>query len=250
MRNIKLVIEYEGTNYCGWQSQKNLISNKDTIQDTIQDVIEKITGSRIVLEGSGRTDAGVHALGQVANFFIDSKILTERFAFALNSALPHDIVIKSSSEVDMDFHSRYSAVGKQYSYLMINSRQPTALYRNLAYHISYCDRLDINKMRAASKYFIGEYDFSSFMSKGSSIKNTVRTIYDIKIVQNEEFIKITYNGNGFLYNMVRIISGTLLSAAIGKIEPSNIQDVMLSKNRLQAGITLPAHGLYLEKVFY
>ncbi len=246
MRNIKLVIEYEGTNYCGWQSQKNVIS----IQDTIQDAIFKITGSRVELIGSGRTDGGVHALGQVANFIIDSEIKAERFAFALNWILPHDIVIKNSCEVDMDFHSRYCAVGKQYSYLLLNSRQPTALYRNLAHHISYCDKLDVSKMEDASKYFIGTYDFSSFMSKGSSIKSTVRTIYDVKIVQNEEFIKIIYHGNGFLYNMVRIISGTLLQTAIGKIEPINIPDIIQSKNRQRAGIGLPAHGVYLEKVYY
>jgi len=246
MRNIKLVIEYEGTNYCGWQSQKNVIS----IQDTIQDAIFKITGSRVELIGSGRTDGGVHALGQVANFIIDSEIEAERFAFALNWTLPHDIVIKNSCEVDMDFHSRYCAIGKQYSYLLLNSRQPTALYRNLAHHISYCDKLDVSKMEAASKYFIGTYDFSSFMSKGSSIKSTVRTIYDVKILQSEEFIKIIYHGNGFLYNMVRIISGTLLQTAIGKIEPINIPDIIQSKNRQKAGIGLPAHGVYLEKVYY
>lgn len=246
MRNIKLVIEYDGTNYCGWQSQKSVT----TVQDTIEDAIFKITGEKTELIGSGRTDAGVHALGQVANFITDSKIKAERFAFALNTVLPRDIVIKSSGEVDLDFHSRYCTIGKQYSYLLLNSRHPTALYRKLAYHICYCDKLDISKMEAASKYFIGTYDFSSFMSKGSSIKSTVRTIYDIKIIQNGEFIKITYRGSGFLYNMVRIISGTLLQTAIGKIEPSKIPDIIQSKNRRQAGKALPAHGLYLEKVFY
>lgn len=246
MRNIKLVIEYEGTNYSGWQVQKNAAS----IQETIQNAIERITGHRPELTGSGRTDAGVHALGQVANFLTESRIPAERFAFALNAVLPQDIVIKSSSEADMDFHSRYSAVGKQYSYLILNSKQPTALYRSLAYHVSYCDKLDINKLEAASRHFIGTYDFSGFMSSGSSVKDTVRTIYDIKITQNDDFIKITYHGNGFLYNMVRIISGTLLYAAIGKIEPDHIQDIILSKDRTRAGITLPAHGLYLEKVFY
>lgn len=246
MRNIKLVIEYDGTNYCGWQTQKNAVS----IQDTIQNAILEITGKRPVLSGSGRTDAGVHAYGQVANFIIDSKIPAESFTFVLNSVLPKDIVIKSSTEVDMDFHSRFSAVGKEYSYLLINSRQPTALYRNLAYHVSYCDRLDIDKMKAASKHFIGTYDFSSFMSTGSDIIDTVRTIYDVRISQNDEFIKITYHGNGFLYNMVRIISGTLFYAAIGKIEPGDIPDIILLKCRDKAGITLPAQGLYLEKVFY
>lgn len=246
MRNIKLIIEYEGTNYCGWQSQKNACS----IQETIQNAIEKITGSRSNLTGSGRTDAGVHAKGQVANFLTDSKIPAERFAFALNSVLPRDIVIKNSSEVEMEFHARYSTVGKKYSYLLLNSKQPTALYRNLAYHVSYCDKLDLEQMYVASQHFVGTHDFAGFMSTGSSIKGTVRTIYEINIVQEDDLIKLIYHGNGFLYNMVRIISGTLLYAGIGKIHSNEIPKVIASKDRTKAGITLPAHGLYLEKVLY
>ncbi|OGO77819.1 MAG: tRNA pseudouridine(38-40) synthase TruA [Clostridiales bacterium GWB2_37_7] len=246
MRNIKLIIEYDGTNYRGWQSQKNVSS----IQETIQKAIEKITGSKPNLNGSGRTDAGVHAFGQVANFFTESKIPADRFTFALNAVLPKDIVIKASSEAEMDFHARYSAVGKRYSYLMLNSKQPTALYRNLAYHISYCDKLNIDQMRIASKYFVGTHDFSGFMATGSSVKDTIRTIYDIKITQNEDIIKLTYHGNGFLYNMVRIISGTLLYAGIGKIDSNELSDIIDSKDRTKAGLTLPAHGLYLEKVLY
>lgn len=246
MRNIKLIIEYEGTNYCGWQSQKNA----NSIQETIQDAIEKITGSRPNLNGSGRTDAGVHAYGQVANFFTESRIPGEKFAFALNAVLPKDIVIKASYEAEMDFHARYSAKGKQYSYLLLNSKQPTAIYRNLAYHISYCDKLNIEQLEIASQHFIGTHDFSGFMATGSSIKSTVRTIYDINVIQNEDLIKITYYGNGFLYNMVRILSGTLLYASIGKINPLDIPEMIMSKDRSKVGITLPAHGLYLEKVLY
>lgn len=246
MRNIKLIIEYEGTNYCGWQAQKNGLG----IQESIQNAIEKITGARPELNGSGRTDAGVHALGQVANFMTESKIPEDRFAFALNAVLPQDIVIKSSCEVPMDFHARFSAVGKQYGYLLLNSRHPTAIYRNLAYHISYCEKLDISKMEAAAKHLTGTYDFAGFMSKGSHVKETVRTIYDIKVIQKDEFIKLLFHGNGFLYNMVRILSGTLLYAGIGKIDVDAIPDIIESKDRKLAGITLPAHGLYLEKVFY
>ncbi|MDF2891813.1 MAG: tRNA pseudouridine synthase [Clostridia bacterium] len=246
MRNIKLIIEYDGTNYCGWQTQKNA----NSIQETIQRAIEKITGTTPNLNGSGRTDAGVHALGQVANFMTESKIPAERFAYALNAVLPKDIIIKASSEADIDFHARYSAKGKQYSYLLLNSKQPTALYRTLAYHVSYGDKLDINEMVAASKGFVGTHDFYGFMSTGSSIKDTTKTIYDIKIEQKDDFIKLTYNGNGFLYNMVRIISGTLLYAGIGRIDANQIFEIIASKDRTRAGITLPAHGLYLEKVFY
>lgn len=246
MRNIKLIIEYDGTNYCGWQAQKNARS----IQETIQDAIEKITGTRPELHGSGRTDAGVHALGQVANFMIDSRIPAERFAFALNAMLPPDIVIKDSFEESLDFHARFSAVGKQYSYLIINSKHPTALYKNLAYHISYCDKLSLENMREACRHLMGTHDFASFMSQGSNIKDTVRTIYSIDMKLDGEFIKLTFRGNGFLYNMVRILSGTILYAGIGRIDPKEIPEIIASKQRVRAGKTLPPHGLYLEKVIY
>ncbi|MDF2839935.1 MAG: tRNA pseudouridine synthase [Clostridia bacterium] len=246
MRNIMLIIEYEGTNYCGWQSQKNVIS----IQETIEAALEKITGSRPIIYGSGRTDKGVHALGQTANFFTESKIHAEKFAFALNAVLPRDIVIKTSYEVDMNFHARYHAKSKKYTYLILNSRQPTALYRNLAYHVSYCDKLNIDEMRRASQHFLGTHDFTAFMATGSSIRSTVRTIYDINIIEDEDFIKLTYHGNGFLYNMVRIISGTILFAAIGKIDSNEIPKTIATKDRTKVGKTLPAHGLYLEKVLY
>ena len=246
MKNIKLIIEYDGTGYRGWQMQKNV----NSVQETIQQAIGKITGSIPSLSGSGRTDAGVHALGQVANFMTESEIPAERFAYALNTVLPRDIVIKASVEADMDFHARYSAIGKQYSYLILNNKQPTALYRNLAYHVNYCEKLNINEMLEASKGFIGTHNFYAFMSAGSSVKNSTRTIFDIKITQNEDFIKLTYNGNGFLYNMVRIISGTILYAGIGKITANQISEIIASKDRTKAGITLPAYGLYLEKVFY
>jgi tRNA pseudouridine38-40 synthase len=208
-----LTIEYEGTNYCGWQFQKNVIS----VQETIEIAIQKITGCKPNLNGSGRTDKGVHALGQVANFFTESKITGEKFAFALNAVLPRDIVIKASREVEMDFHARYNAKSKQYSYLILNSRHPTALYRNLAYHISYCDRLNIKQMHSASQHFLGTHDFSGFMATG---------------------------------NMVRIISGTILFAGIGKIDPNGIPMTIATMDRTKVGKTLPAHGLYLEKVLY
>lgn len=246
MRNIMLEIEYDGTNYCGWQIQKNSLS----IQESIQQAIYKITGAAPEVIGSGRTDAGVHALGQVANFHTESRLPAERFAFALNAVLPEDIVIKSSREAAPEFHARFSAVGKQYSYLLLNSRQPTALYRKLAHHVSYCEKLSIDDMRKASKHFIGKHDFYGFMAKGSKVKDTVREIFDINIKQENEFIRITYHGNGFLYNMVRILSGTLLYTAIGRIPVEEIPDILASKDRTRAGITLPANGLYLEKVFY
>ena len=244
MRNINLIIEYDGTNYCGWQSQKNA----NSIQETIQTAIEKITCNRPNLYGSGRTDKGVHAFGQTANFYTESKIPAEKFAYNLNSVLPKDIVIKDAKEVDIDFHARYNAVGKEYSYLILNSKHPSALYRNQAYHVSY--RLNISEMLLASQEFVGNHDFSGFMAKGSSIKDAIRTIDEIKITQDGEFLKFTFRGNGFLYNMIRIISGTLLFAGVGKINASDISGIIHSKNRRMAGVTLPAHGLYLEKVLY
>ena len=246
MRNIKLTIEYDGTNYSGWQIQEN----GPSIQGEIETVLGIITGEKVRIHGSGRTDAGVHAKGQVANFKTSSAIPCERFAYALNGRLPRDIVIKDSREVNLDFHARYSAVGKKYSYLVINSKFPSALYRNYAYHVNYCERLDIDTLKKAARAFIGTYDFSGFMSSGSNATDTLRTIYELSVEKENGIIRFEYKGKGFLYNMVRIITGTLLYAGIGKINPEEIKDIILSKDRSRAGITVPACGLYLEEVYY
>ena len=246
MRNIKLTIEYDGTNYCGWQVQEN----GPSIQAEIEKALQVTTGEKIRINGSGRTDAGVHARGQVANFTTGSTIPQEKFAYALNSLLPRDIVIKDSVEVPADFHARYSAVGKKYSYLVVNSKFPSALLRNYAYHTGYCERLDIDRIEKGAEAFIGTYDFLGFMSTGSKVSDTVRTIYELSIKKEKELIRFNYKGNGFLYNMVRIITGTLLYAGIGKIKPEDIKEIIMSKNRDRAGITVPACGLYLEEVYY
>ena len=246
MRNIKLIIEYDGTNYSGWQAQKN----GPSIQEEVEKALLTLTGEKIRINGSGRTDAGVHARGQVANFITDSSIPEERFANALKSLLPRDIVIKGSSEVPLDFHARYSAVGKKYSYLIINSKFPSALLRNYAYHVNYCERLDIGRIEKAAEAFIGTYDFSGFKSAGSMSSNTVRTIYELSIEKEKELIRFNYKGSGFLYNMVRIITGTLLYTGIGRIDPDDIKDIMMSVDRDRAGLTVPACGLYLEEVYY
>ena len=246
MRNIKLTIEYDGTNYCGWQVQENAPS----IQEEIERALFSITGEKIRINGSGRTDAGVHARGQAANFTTSSLIPQEKFAYALNSLLPRDIVVKDLREVTLDFHARYNAVGKRYSYLIINSKFPSALLRNYAYHINYCERLDIDRIKKAAQGFIGTYDFSGFMASGSKVTNTVRTIYELSVEKEKDLIYFNYKGNGFLYNMVRIITGTLLYTGIGKINPEDIKDIIMSKDRNRAGITVPAHGLYLDEVYY
>ena len=244
MRNIKLTIEYDGKCYNGWQKQPNKLN----IQGEIERAIYNITKEEVDLIGSGRTDAGVHALGQVANFKTNSQISIEKLPLAINSQLKNSIVIKEAEEVNERFHSRYNAKHKTYRYIINNSKFGTAIYRNLEY--SYQFKLDAEKMKQASKYFEGEHDFKAFKSSGTSSKNSVRTIYKAIVKQEGEKIIIELTGNGFLYNMVRIISGTLLDVGLGKIRPEEIPEIIESKDRQRAGKTLPAHGLYLVEVKY
>ena len=244
MGNIRLTVEYDGTNYNGWQSQKN----GNGIEDIIKKSIKKLTDEDVILIGSGRTDAGVHAYGQTANFFTQSRIPPDKFSFALNTKLPEDIVIIKSEEVNNDFHSRFSAKAKTYRYLLYNFEKPSALLRRRAYHVFY--KLDLEAVSEAASYFIGTHDFSGFMAKGSNVKTTVRTIKDIKINKNDYLIEIEITGNGFLYNMVRIIAGTLVDVGIGKIQVGDIKSIIDSCIREKAGKTLPPWGLYLVKVDY
>ena len=244
MRNIKLTIEYDGKEFNGWQKQPNKLN----IQGEIEKAISNITKEEIEIVGSGRTDAGVHALGQVANFKTNSNISIEKLAIAINSQLKNSIVIKKAEEVEERFHSRYNAKNKTYRYIINNSRTGTAIYRNLEYCFS--GELDVEKMQKAAKYFEGEHDFKAFKSSGTSSKNSVRTIYKAIVRKEEERIIIELTGNGFLYNMVRIISGTLLEVGMGKIDFNSIPNIIESKDRTKAGKTLPAHGLYLVKVEY
>mgnify|MGYP001025702572 FL=1 len=244
MRNIKLTIEYDGKDFNGWQKQPNKLN----IQGEIERAIYNITKEEVNLIGSGRTDAGVHALGQVANFKTNSEIPIEKLPLAINSQLKNSIVIKEAEEVDERFHSRYNAKHKTYRYIINNSKCGTAIYRNLEY--SYPFKLDAEKMKQASKYFEGEHDFKAFKSSGTSSKNSVRTIYKAIVKQEGEKIIIELTGNGFLYNMVRIISGTLLDVGLGKIRAEEIPEIIESKDRQRAGKTLPAHGLYLVEVKY
>lgn len=244
MRNIKLTIEYDGREFNGWQKQPNKLN----IQGNIEKVISDITKEEIEIIGSGRTDAGVHALGQVANFKTNSAIPIEKFAIAINSRLKKSIVIKKAEEVDERFHSRYNCKQKTYRYIINNSETGSAIYRNLEYNIK--NPLDVEKMKEASKYFVGEHDFSAFKASGTSSKSSVRTIYSAKIEKEGERIIIELTGNGFLYNMVRIISGTLVEVGLGKIKPEQIPEIIQSKNRQNAGKTLPPYGLYLVEVNY
>lgn len=244
MRNIKLTIEYDGKDFNGWQKQPNKLN----IQGTIEKAIESIVGHEVDLTASGRTDAGVHALGQVANFKTESSIPIEKMAIAINSRLKKSIIIKNAEEVDDRFHSRLSCKKKTYRYIINNSKQGTAIYRNLEYHIS--NNLDIDKMKEAASFFEGEHDFKAFKASGTSSKNSIRTIYKADVYKKNDRIYIELTGSGFLYNMVRIISGTLVDVGISKIEPKDIPEIINSQKRGNAGKTLPAQGLYLVSVEY
>lgn len=245
MRNIKLTIEYDGKEFNGWQKQPTKLN----IQGTIEKAIEQITGEETDLMASGRTDAGVHALAQVANFKTNSQIPIDKFAIAINTNLKKSIRIIKAEEVDEKFHSRLSCKRKTYRYVINNSEFSSAIYRNLETHIE--PKLDINKMQKAAKYFEGEHDFKGFKASGTSSKSSVRTIYKAEVKElpnNRIYIELT--GNGFLYNMVRIISGTLVDVGLGKIKAENIPNIIDAKDRNLAGKTLPPYGLYLVEVNY
>ena len=208
MRNIKLIIEYDGKDFNGWQKQPNKLN----IQGEIEKAIERITGEKVDLMASGRTDAGVHAIGQVANFKTNSNIPIEKIPIALNTNLKKSIIIKSAEEVEERFHSRLNCKRKTYRYIINNSKYGTAIYRNLETHIPM--KLNIQKMQEAVKYSEGEHDFKAFKASGTSSKSSVRTIDTANIITEGDSIGIELTGNGFLYNMVRIISGTLVEVGI------------------------------------
>lgn len=243
MKNIKLTIEYDGTEFSGWQVQPN----ERTIQEEIEKALYKLTTEKITLIGSGRTDSGVHAKNQVANFKTNSKIPCDKFKYALNTILPEDISIKDSTEIEYKFHSRFDAISKKYRYVIYNSRTRTSLYKDYSYHVPY--KLNIDIMKEQLKMLEGEHDFISFMAVNSNVENTVRTIYEANIIVKDEFIIIDLVGNGFLYNMVRIIVGTIIDIGRKKIT-KNILEILDSKKREFAGQTAPSQGLFLEWVKY
>ena len=228
MRNIKLTIEYDGRDFNGWQKQPNKLN----IQGTIENAIKAITGEEVELNASGRTDAGVHAYAQVANFKTNSNLPIEKFPLAINSKLKKSIIIKNAEEVDERFHSRLTCKRKTYRYVINNSSLGTAIYRNLEYHVS--QSLDVDKMKEAVKHFEGEHDFKAFKASGTSSKSSVRVIYQADVYQEGDKIFIELTGNGFLYNMVRIISGTLVEVGTGKIEPEKIPEIIESQKRENA----------------
>lgn len=245
MRNIKLVIEYDGKEFNGWQKQPSKLN----IQGSIEEAIKQITGEEIELSASGRTDAGVHAYGQVANFKTESNLPIEKFPVAINTKLKKSIRIIKAEEVDERFHSRLNCKKKTYRYVINNFEFASAIYRNLETHIP--QKLNIKKMKKAIKYFEGEHDFKAFKASGTSSKSSVRTIYKAEIIEmpnNRIYIELT--GNGFLYNMVRIIAGTLVDVGLEKIKPEEISNIIEKGKRDLAGKTLPPNGLFLLNVEY
>lgn len=245
MRNIKLVIEYDGKDFNGWQKQPTKLNIQGEIERAIMDITKE---DSIELNASGRTDAGVHALGQVANFKTNSTMPVDKFPIAINNKVKKSIVIKSAEEVPERFHSRYNCRQKTYRYVINNSEYGSAIYRNQECHIP--QKLDIDEMKKAIKHFEGEHDFKGFKASGTSSKNSVRKIFKTKIDSEGDRIFIELTGSGFLYNMVRIISGTLVDVGLGKIKSDDIPEIILSGDRKRAGKTLPPQGLFLVKVEY
>lgn len=255
MRNVKIILQYDGTEYAGWQVQ----DSQKTVQGTLESVLLKLVGKQVKVTGAGRTDAGVHALAQVASFRTESVLEPEVFLRALNAVLPRDIRIKHAEDADPGFHPRYSANKKTYSYLIVHSGGDSVFLRNYAWQLPYC--LDHRIMGEASSFLEGEHDFSCFRATGCGASNPVRVIHAIDISSSHSIpfigfrlevpvIQITITANAFLRHMVRSITGTLVEFGRGKMSPHSVREILLSKERKAAGPTAPPQGLYLEKVYY
>lgn len=244
MRRIFLEIAYDGTNYSGWQVQNNAVS----IQETIDKALSEWLGEEIHTIGASRTDAGVHARGNVAVFDTESLIPADKFAFGLNARLPEDISIQESFEVPAEFHPRFTETIKTYEYKILNRKFPDPTRRNDS--LFYYGKLNVDAMNEAASYFVGPHDFKSFCAVNHDAKTTVRTIYSAMVDKDGDLITFEITGNGFLYNMVRIIAGTLIEVGKGKLKPEDIKMIMEARDRQKAGPTAPAHGLTLVEIEY
>ena len=241
---VKMIVAYDGTNYKGWQVQPNGI----TIEEVLNKNLSNLLGEQIVVSGASRTDSGVHSLGNIAVFDTNTRMPADKIAFALNQRLPEDIVVQGSCEVEDGWHPRYQNSRKTYEYRILNRtfRMPTRRLDTYFYHYP----LDVEKMKKAASYLEGEHDFKSFCAIGAQVKTTVRTIYACDVEKEGDIITIRVTGNGFLYNMVRILTGTLLEIGMGKREPESVETIFREKDRNLAGFTAPARGLTLVEVFY
>lgn len=245
MRRIRLTVAYDGTDYCGWQIQPNGI----TIEEVLNREISSLTGEEIRVIGASRTDSGVHALGNVAVFDTESPIPPERMAYALNQRMPEDIVIVRSEQVPMEWHPRYQdVIIKTYEYHIYNASVPNPIKRRTTAFVSF--PLDIGKMKEGAAFLVGEHDFVSFCNIRTNTVDTVRTVHEISIDKNGDEIVIRITGNGFLYNMVRIIAGTLIRVGRGFYEPRKVQEILEAKKRTEAGVTAPPQGLVLVSIKY
>lgn len=243
-KRVFMRIAYDGTNYCGWQIQNNGI----TVEEVINRELSGLLKEDIHVIGASRTDSGVHALGNVAVFDTETRIPGEKISFALNQRLPEDIRVQESKEVAQDFHPRYCNSVKTYEYKILNRTFPMPTER-LYSHFVYM-KLDVDKMKEAAEYIVGEHDFKSFCSSHSQVENTVRTVYSIDIAKDGDMIKILIKGNGFLYNMVRIIVGTLMKVGLKVYPPEHVQEIIEAKDRGQAGQKVEACGLTLVRLEY
>ncbi len=244
MRRIRLRVAYDGTNYSGWQIQPVAI----TIEKVLDDAIRQLTGENIHVIGASRTDAGVHAMGNVAVFDTESSIPADRFTYALNRYLPADVIVQESDEVVADFHPRHCDTRKTYCYRILNTEFGIPQKRNYTWNVP--GNIDTDRMKKAAGYLIGEHDFKSFCCVRTQAESTIRTVYSLDVDKKDDEIHITISGNGFLYNMVRIIAGTLIQVGKGRFEPEYVKQMLEACDRTQAGQTAPPQGLTLMKIEY
>lgn len=245
MRNFRIILQYEGTKYQGWQKQE---STDNTIQGKLENILSKMSGTSVEVHGAGRTDAGVHAKGQVAHFKVDTDMSEKQIWQYLNRYLPEDIAVISLKEAGERFHARLNAIGKVYQYRIVNSDIPHVFDRRYVHVVE--KKLDLEKMRKAADILEGTYDFKAFTSTKKGKKSTVRTLDSISIEKNQDEITLTYKGDGFLYHMVRILSGTLIEVGLEERSVESVEEALVSLDRKNAGILAPAKGLTLLEVFY
>ncbi len=244
MRRVLLTLEYDGTCYSGWQRQQNGLA----VQQVLEEALSRATGENITVTGASRTDAGVHALGQAAHFDTDSRIPPEKYPFVLNTMLPPDVRVHTGREVPPGFHARFMTSGKRYTYRILNSRHGTAIRRHTHVHVPV--PLLLSPMREAAQTLLGTHDFVAFQASGGTARTTVRTIRLCELTQSQDEFTLVIEGNAFLYNMVRIIAGTLIEIGQGKREADAFARAFVSLNRLDLGVTAPPHGLELTRVYY